>query len=239
MGAERGDVVLTSGIGLLWIVVPGVLALLGAVMLLRGLGHVGAGRPARGSAHVAVGAPITVIGLAACLLGFNAITFERLTHESAVADVRVTATDPAHNLYNVSITRLDGPKLTQVCRIQGDEWDISARVQKWKPWANVMGLDATYTLDQVTNRYFTAERGNGKLITACDLKGPPPQVNSWVPKSWVYWLVGHAYTEDRRFGSASFMPLTNGATYRVVITQSGLNAFPTNETAARANDERP
>jgi hypothetical protein len=224
--------------GLLWIVVPGLLALLGAVLFLRGLAHIGWGRAGRGATHVAIGAPITVVGLAASLLGLNSLTFERLTHEAPVADVRVKATDRAGNLYDVSITRLDGPKLTQVCKIQGDEWDISARVQKWRPWANVMGLDATYTLDQVTNRYFTAERGNGKLITACDLRGPPPDVNRWVPKSWVFWLVGHAYTEDRKFGSASFMPLADGATYRVVITQSGLNAFPTNETAAKANDAR-
>ncbi|HEY4112721.1 MAG TPA: hypothetical protein VGM17_01560 [Rhizomicrobium sp.] len=225
--------------GLLWIVVPGLVALVGAVLFLRGLGHIGWGKAGRGAAHIAVGAPLTVLGLAASLLGFNSLTFERLTHEAPVADVHVKATDPARNLYNVSIIRLDGPKLTQVCRIQGDEWDISARVQKWKPWANMMGLDTTYTLDQVTNRYFTAERGNGKLITACDLRGPPPDVDRWVPKSWVFWLIGHAYTEDRKFGSASFMPLADGATYRVVITQSGLNAFPTNETAAKANDARP
>ena len=32
-------------------------------------------------------------------------------------------------------------------RFCGDEWLIGGRVQKWKPWANVLGLDATYTLD--------------------------------------------------------------------------------------------
>lgn len=227
------------GLGLVWMVVPALVAVVGAWLFFRGLGHVGSGRPAKGTAHVAIGAPLTVVGLALGLLGFNSMTFERLTHEGAVADVRVKSLDAAKNLYQVSITRLDGPKLTQACTLQGDEWDMSARVQKWKPWANVMGLDTTYTLDQVSNRYFNAQRGNGRPITACDLKGPPPQVNQYVPKSWLFWLVDHAYTEDRRFGSATYMPLTDGATYRVVITQSGLNAFPTNGTAQKANAARP
>jgi hypothetical protein len=102
----------------------------------------------------------------------------------------------------------------------------------------VLGLDATYTLDQVTNRYFTAQRGNGRPITACDLKGPPPDVDRWVPRSWLAWLIDHTYTEHRRFGSASFMPLADRAKYRVLITQSGLNAEPVNAIARRANDAR-
>jgi hypothetical protein len=123
--------------------------------------------------------------------------------------------------------------------LQGDEWDIGARVQKWKPWANVLGLNATYVLDQVSNRYFTAARGNGKPITACDLRGPSPEVNRWIPRAWLDWLMNHSYTEDRKFGSAVFMPLADGAAYRVLITQSGLNTEPSNAIAKRANAARP
>lgn len=225
--------------GLVWIVVPALVALFGAGLLLAAPVHYGRGRPARGTAHMLAGAPLAVAGLALALLGLNAQTFARLTHEGMIADVWIVAIDPAKSVYRVRVTRLDGPKLSQDCIVQGDEWDIGARVQKWKPWANLFGLDTTYVLDQVSNRYFTAERGNGKPITACDLKGPPPAVNRWLPKSWLGWLVDHAYTEDRRFGSAVFMPLADGAAYRVLITQSGLNAEPLNAIARRANAARP
>jgi hypothetical protein len=231
--------VIPSASGLSWIVFPAVAALFGAALLLAGLGHYVRGRPTRGTAHFFAGVPLTVLGLAATLLGFNTQTFARLTHEGPVAEVKVNTLDKSKSLYRVTVIRLDGPKVTQACTVQGDEWDIGARVQKWKPWANVLGLDTTYTLDQITNRYFTAARGNGKPITACDLKGPPPAVDRYVPKSWLYWLVNRAYTEDRRFGSASFMPLADGAEYRVVMTQSGLNAEPVNDTARQANAARP
>jgi hypothetical protein len=221
--------------GLYWIILPAVIGVLGLGLLVSAFAHYGRGRAARGTAHMMAGAPLAIAGLAVALLALNTQTFARLTHEGPVADVWVVAIDPAKHLYRVRVTRLDGPKLSQDCVLQGDEWDLSARVQKWKAWANVIGLDATYVLDQVSNRYFTAARGNGRLITACDLKGAPPPASRWLPKAWLTWLIGHAYTEDRRFGSAVFMPLADGAAYRVLITQSGLNAEPVNAISRRAN----
>ncbi len=229
-----------SGLGWYWIVVPLVVAVLGLGILLGGFGHLFRGHPGRGSARLAMGAPISIVGLALGLLALNTQTFARLSHESTVAEVSIKATDPASNLYDVTVKRLDVPEKTvTACRVQGDEWEMSARVQKWKAWANTLGLDATYTLDQVSNRYFDAARANGKTITSCDLKGPPPAINSIVPKSWLFWLADRSYTEDRHFGSAAYMPLADGAVYKVIMTQSGLNAEPANEAAKAANSARP
>jgi len=227
-----------SSLGWYWIVAPLAAAALGALIFLGGLGHFFSGNVGRGSVRLAAGAPLAVVGFALSLLGLNTQTYSRLSYESAVADVGVKAIDPAQNLYDVTIKRLDDGATAQTCRIQGDEWEMSGRVQKWKPWANVLGLDTTYTLDQMSNKYSDAARGNGKPITVCDLTGPPPAVNQWVPKSWLFWIVDHSYVEDRRFGSASYMPLADGAVYRVVMTQSGLNAQPSNDIAGKANAVR-
>jgi hypothetical protein len=50
--------------------------------------------------------------------------------------------------------------------------------------------------------------------------------------------MAHAQAEDRRFGSASYMPLAHGALYEVIMTQSGLNAQPANDAARAANAAR-
>jgi hypothetical protein len=63
-------------------------------------------------------------------------------------------------------------------------------------------------------------------------------VNNVVPNSLLTWLIDQSYTEQRRFGSASYMPLADGAVYKVVMTQSGLNAEPVNEVARTANSAR-
>ncbi|MBV8978255.1 MAG: hypothetical protein JOZ13_12860 [Alphaproteobacteria bacterium] len=222
-----------------WVALPLIVAGLGIVLLLRGFGHFSRGNGGRGVGHLAIGTPLSLVGLGVALVALNTQSFARLTHENNVADVTIKTLDPAQQTYRVTIHRLDGPDQTLACDLQGDEWELSARVQKWKPWANVLGLDTTYTLDQIGNKYYTAGRGNGRTITACDLRGPEPLVDQWVPKSWLVWLVGQSYTEQRRFGSAAYMPLADGAVYRVVMTQAGLNAEPENDIARGANAARP
>lgn len=228
-----------SSLGWYWLIAPLAAAGLGLLLVLRGIGHVFGGSAGRGSLRLVIGTPLALVGTAASLLALNAQSFSRLTYEAPVADVSITLADAGSSLYDVTVTRLDDGQPAQTCRLQGDEWDISARTQKWKPWANLLGLDTTYTLDQLTNRYRSAERGNGKAITACDLKGPPPAIDQYVPESWLFWIFDHSFVEDRRFGSAAYMPLADGARYRVVMTQSGLNAEPSNDAAKAANAAQP
>jgi hypothetical protein len=223
---------------ILW-AAPLLVAASGMALLVSGGRHLLRGRAARAGGHMLVGAPLAIIGVAAGLLGLNAQSFARLTHEGPVAEVSVRTIDPAQSRYLVTIRRLDGSGRVQTCEIQGDEWVLSGRVQKWKPWANLLGLDATYTLEQLSNMYFTAERGNGKTITACDIADVAPRIDRYVPQRWLSWLATQSYTVQRRFGSANYMPLANGAVFRVVITQSGFNAEPVNAAARAANDARP
>src|SRR5271163_1868229 len=161
-----------------------------------GAGHLFRGRPVTGGGHFLVGMPLAVGGFALALLGFNTQTYARLTHEGPVAEVTVKAINPATNRYAVTLRRLDGSNTVQTCELQGDDWVLSGRVQKWKGWANVLGLDATYTLNQLSNMYSSAARGNGKTITSCDIQGAPPAVNQYVPPQWLVWIQSHAYTVD-------------------------------------------
>ncbi len=224
--------------GTIWFVVPLVMAGLGFLFFLTGAGHMLHGRAAKASLGLGGGGAITIGGLAAGLLGLNLQSYSRLTYEAPVAEVTIHAQNPAQKLYDVTIHRLDGTNRTASCTLQGDEWLLSGRVQKWKPWANELGLNATYTLNQISNMYYSAREANGKPITSCDIQGPAPEINQYLPEAWVNWLIGHALVQDRRFGSANFMPLADGAVYRVIITQFGFNAEPVNDAASRANNAR-
>jgi hypothetical protein len=224
-----------------WIywVAPLLVAVSGLALLTSGIRHLLHGRPIRASGPLVFGALLAIIGFVVGLLGLNAQTYARLTHEGPVAQVSVRSLDPASARYLVTIRRLDGTNRVQTCELQGDEWVLSGRVQKWKPWANLLGLDATYTLEQLSNMYFSAARANGKPITACDIADVAPRIDQYVPQAWFAWLAAKAFTVDRRFGSANYMPLADAAVYRVVITQSGFNAEPVNQAARAANEARP
>jgi hypothetical protein len=224
--------------GMIWIYLPLAAALVGILVFFAGLGHIFRGRPGRGSAGLGAGGLVAIGGLALGLVGLNLQTYARLTYETPVALVSVKAVRPLEKTYAVTVKRLDGVNLTTTCMIQGDEWDISGRVQKWQPWANVLGLNMTYTVEQITNRYRFAAEGNGKLITACDLRGPAPKIDQYLPQGVIDWLVNHTMARQRQFGSANFMPLADGAEYRVIITQGGFNTEPVNAPARRVNERR-
>jgi hypothetical protein len=219
-------------------VIPAIVVGLGVAVLVSALSHFLAGRFGHGARHSILGLVLAGVGGIGLLLGLNTLMYARLTHEGPVAEITVKALNPAEDRYTVLVKRLDSDIPVQSCAIQGDEWLIAGKVQKWKPWANMLGLDATYTLDQVINKYYTAARGNGKLITACDLTEPPPELNKYVPGGWLDRLKDNAFTQDRRFGDANFMPLADGAVYRLIITQSGFNTEPENEVAKAATERR-
>lgn len=220
------------------VVAPLIVAAVGFLFFLGGAGHLFRGAFARGGLGLGAGGAVTIAGLAAGLIGLNIQSYSRLTYEAPVAEVTVRAVVPQEKQFLVTVRRLDGPNTVTECRLQGDAWEISGRFQKWKPWANEIGLNATYTLDQISNKYFSAAEANGRPITACDVGGPAPVVNQYLPESWIRWLMSHMIVKDRLFGSANYMPMVDGAQYRVVTTQFGFNAEPSNDIAARANQAR-
>jgi len=221
----------TSPLDWYWVVAPLVVAGLAIFFLLHGLMHLAHGRLHHGGLHLSGGTVLALAALCFGLIVLNTQSYARLTAERPVAEVTVAALHPALQLYRVTVRRLDGTALVTICNIQGDEWLMSAAVQKWQPWANILGMDSTYALDQVANKYFSAARGNGRTITACDLRAPVPD---WMPRGLAGWLMAHAQAQQRRFGSAVYMPLTDGAIYRVIMTQSGLNAESANPIAQAA-----
>jgi hypothetical protein len=218
----------------LWVLAPIVVGTFAIVFLLRGLWHFAHLRLHWGGAHVVSGLVFGIVALAAALIVLNTRTFARLNYEAPVAEIAVTALDPSQNMFRVAVRRLDGSDRTATCTLQGDEWELSARIQKWKAWANILGLNATYALDQIANKYASAERGNGKTINSCALDAPAPSLNAYLPRGLLAWLLENSYAEQRRFGSAVFMPLADGALYRVTMTQTGLNADAVNPIAKAA-----
>jgi len=224
-------------LGWAWIAAP--LAALASSLYLawRGLRSMGRGRVVAGGRGIATGLAGAAAACIAALVALNMQSYARLTWEAPVAEVRVAEWNRTQKLYDVTIVRAEGRGET-ACRLQGDEWILGGRVQKWKPWANTLGLDATYELDQIANKYIDAREANGRAITACDLAQRVNDPLARAPAGLKAWLASISLAEDRRFGSANYMPLADGAAYRVVITQAGFNAEPANAAARAALQAR-
>jgi hypothetical protein len=93
----------------------------------------------------------------------------------------------------------------------------------------VLGLDARYRLERVSGRYtdIAQERIDPRTVYALCEPGP---FDLWtLARDYPGWLP----FVDAVYGSATYLPMADGATYEVTLTQSGLVARPQN-AAARA-----
>ena len=94
------------------------------------------------------------------LLAFNLHSFNRLTSEALIAKLRFSQI--AAQEYQVELRTGDFCQPIYY-QIYGDEWRVDARFLKWKPWANLIGMDAMYRLtgEEVFKEY--ADRWGSQL----------------------------------------------------------------------------
>ena len=226
-----------------WWIAPTALAIIGGLILIGGLASLFKGRFFGGIFGTAGGGALVAAALGAALLGQNVQTYARLTDERPVATLAIRQLAPQY--FEATVTqpaRDDVPARTAVYPMNGDEWRMEAQVLKWKPWANVVGVDAQYRLDRLSGRYQNIEQERTGARSVHALAGGEVVTGPmrYIPWSLSVWDVAREYRQyvdavDTLYGSAAYMPMADGATYEVWITQSGLIARPTNDAARAAS----
>lgn len=227
----------------LWWIAPAAVAVLGLLLLLAGISSLFRGRFVGGLFGAAGGTGLLATALAAALLGQNIQTYDRLTDERPVATVSVHQLAPQYFEVTVATpSSPDTPGAAAVYPVHGDEWRMEAQVLKWKPWANVIGLDSQYRLDRLSGRYqdINQERTGARSVHALSGGDGAAGYLSAVPWSLSIWDTARKYRRyvnavDTLYGSAAYMPMADGAAYEVWITQSGLIARPANDVARNAS----
>jgi len=163
---------------------------------------------------------------AVTLLGLDLLTYDRLTHEQSA--LRATFARAAEQQFNATLTYPSGETRGYVLR--GDEWQIDARVLKWRGIANVLSFDTAYRLERISGRYSDVERERTAPRTVYALH-PTERFDAWaLLRTW------HEYVPwaDALYGSATYVPMADGAAYEVTVSQSGLVARPLNDAARLA-----
>src|ERR1700693_4799674 len=93
---------------------------------------------------------------AACvgLLGFDLVTYSRLTHEQPALEARFTRVGPQQ--FDALLTYPSGE--SKLFSLQGDEWQVDARILKWRAIGNVLGFDTAYRLERIGGRFSDIDR---------------------------------------------------------------------------------
>jgi hypothetical protein len=198
----------------------GILFLIAAVRRLRRRRVLG------GCLHGTTGLVLILLSVAAVLIASNLRTYQRLSYEQAAAELQLTRTGERE--FNAVLTHQDGE--SKDFALRGDEWQVDARVLKWHAFANLVGFDTAYRLERISGRYSRIEDERSQARTVYSLN-PPQRIDPWdlVHRyhSWVPWM-------DALYGSATFLPMADGALYEIKVSQSGLVARPLNQAARDA-----
>jgi hypothetical protein len=200
-----------------------VFALAGILLLIAAVRRLRRRRLLGGATRGAAGLMLLLLSVCAGLLATNLRTYQRLTIEQPAAELQLTRT--AERQFNAVLTYPTGERANFA--LHGDEWQVDARVLKWHALANLVGFDTAYRLERIGGRYTQVEDERSQLHTVYSLN-PPQRIDPWdlVHRfhSWIPWI-------DAVYGSATYLPMADGALFEIKVSQSGLVARPLNQAA--------
>lgn len=201
-------------------------ALLALLLMVNGVRHVRRREHIRGALHGLSGMVIGCLVAIVMLIGINLLTYARFTAERPVATVRFRKISPQH--YAVTLVRHDGRSVHAT--LAGDEWELDARIIKWKGFATVIGFKPLYRLQRLSGRY--ARIGD-------ELSRPPTAIALAKEPGLSLWDLAHREAGwlplvDAAYGTATYLPMSDGAVFRVSLSVTGLLARPANAAARKA-----
>lgn len=173
------------------------------------------------TAHGLGGILILVSGILLLAIAFNIHTYQRLTYEQEVAVLTFKQSAPQQ--FRVIIEHTDNG-LTENYLLSGDEWQLDARILRWSPAAQLLGLNALYRFERLSGRYQDLEQERTSPRTAYKLSDSAG-LDIWTLTKrysiWLPWI-------DAYYGNATYLPMIDNGRYSVSINQYGLLARPVN-----------
>jgi len=201
-----------------------ILFVLGSLALWAGGRRLFAGRLTGAAVRGLAGVGAISGGIVALGVSVNLWTYYRLTAEEPVAEVRITQT--AARQFELRLSPAGGEPRTY--KMDGDQWQIDARLIKWKPWLRLLGQSPLYRLERLSGRYASVE-DEGRLPRTVHALSSDPGLDLWgLARS------GRFPGVDAYYGTAAYLPLADGALYHVTVAGAGLVVRAGNDRARDA-----
>jgi hypothetical protein len=201
-----------------------------ALLFLRSMAkNLRRGRVLRATGSAAFCATSAALGTAAVLLMMTYVGYQRLIAEQEVAVIEFSRS--GNEEYTARLM-IDG-EADRLFPIRGDEWQLDARVLTWKPPATILGLDPVYQLERLSGRYSSVDRERSEPRTVHALAEE---------RTLDLWNLARDFPKvtpgvDAYYGTATYLPLADGARFRVTLSRDALIARPVNDLARAAVGE--
>ncbi len=191
--------------------------------------HLRRGRMVRAGGSFAGGVATAALGGAGMILLGSIYSYGQLTAEQTVALIEFRENAPGEYAARLMIEGETDQSLT----LNGDEWQIDARVVSWKPPASILGLEPIYQLERLSGRYSDVHREVSEPRTVHAL-AEDSALDIWnIARRFPILMPG----VDAYYGTATYVPMADGARFEVSLSRDALIARPINDAARKAVGE--
>lgn len=172
---------------------------------------------------------LALIGLAAVIAvtAFDLYSYKQVLQEQVVATINFDKIEDQH--YFAVLSDKNGKE--QRVELRGDQWQLDARIVKWKGYLATFGLKPAYRLERLSGRYYDIEQETTEKRTAYRVHPDLYGVDLWqVVNKHPDWLP----VVDAVYGSATYLPMKDDALFEITLSNTGLVARPVNQVARDA-----
>ena len=161
------------------------------------------------------------------IVAYDIYSYKQILSEQPVATINFEAIEDQH--FDAVIVDANGKQ--QRFNLHGDQWQLDARIIKWKGYFSGFGIKPAYRLDRLSGRYYDIQKETTAKRSAYEISSSPLKLDIWkFVNEHARWFS----VVDARYGSATYMPMKNGALYEVTLSNTGLVARPLNDVASKA-----
>jgi len=160
------------------------------------------------------------------MLMLSYLTYGRLIEEQLISRIEFRRVSVEEFQARIMVTGKDD----QFYILRGDEWQMDAKIVTWKPPMTMLGLDPIYQLDRLSGRFAEIDREQTEPRTVHSL-APELPADVWrVARRFPFLMPG----VDAHYGTATYVPMADGARYEVMLSRDAIIARPANDRARDA-----
>ena len=170
------------------------------------------------------GLALLALAVVFALVALDVFSYRQIEKEQVIATLSFT--EKAEQTYSVKL--VDGEGQEQSYELRGDQWQLDARVVKWSGFFADLGIAPGYRLDRISGRYYSLEKERNEPRSIYEFSKSRYGVDVW---HWIREADGALPLVDASYGSATYLPMADGALFEVSLSRTGLITRPLNDAA--------
>ena len=176
----------------------------------------------RGTAGLAFLALALLIGV----IAYDLRSYDPQVQDKPLVTLSFSADGPQR--YRVNL--LEGGEEREVT-LEGDLWQLDARLLGWKGLAALIGLQPGYRLEKPSGRFLAIEQQQSARFARVALAESPYGIDLW---RWLRLGQRDLFLFEPQAARVTYLPMADGAVYSVSLTPAGLLAQPMTQAADQA-----